>query len=70
LCTNVLEALVIYILEGLKQIKNYEESNFIRNEFEAEDLKKALIIVIASVLTGAFSLDKFNFIILLKLLKN
>jgi hypothetical protein len=32
--------------EGLKQLKNYEESNFIRNEFEDNDLKKALIIVV------------------------
>lgn len=32
--------------EGLKQLKKYEESNFIRNEFEDNDLKKALIIVV------------------------
>ncbi|WP_459481362.1 ATP-binding protein [Clostridium saccharoperbutylacetonicum] len=32
--------------EGLRQLKKYEESNFIRNEFEADDLKKILIIAI------------------------
>jgi len=31
--------------EGLKQLKKYEESNFIRNEFEGDDLKKVLVIV-------------------------
>ena len=32
--------------ESLKQLKKYEESNFIRNEFEGDDLKKVLFIVI------------------------
>ncbi|MDF2884249.1 MAG: putative AAA-ATPase [Clostridiaceae bacterium] len=32
--------------EGLKQLKKYEESNFIRNEFEGDDLKKRLVIVV------------------------
>jgi len=32
--------------EGLKQLKKYEESNFIRNEFEGDDLKKVLVIVV------------------------
>ena len=32
--------------EGFKQLKKYEESSFIRNEFEGDDLKKVLVIVV------------------------
>lgn len=32
--------------EGLKQIKTYEESNFINEGFEGDDLKKVLVIVV------------------------
>lgn len=32
--------------EGLKQLKGYEESKFVQEEFEAENLKKVLIVVV------------------------
>ena len=32
--------------EGLNQLKNYEESKFVQEEFEKDDLKKVLIIVV------------------------
>ena len=32
--------------EGLKQLRKYEENSFIRNEFEGDDLKKVLVIVV------------------------
>ncbi|WP_297422367.1 ATP-binding protein [Clostridium sp.] len=32
--------------EGLKQIKTYEASNFVKEEFEGDDLKKVLVIVV------------------------
>lgn len=32
--------------EGLKQLKGYEESKLVKEEFEAENLKKVLIVVV------------------------
>lgn len=32
--------------EGLKQLKGYEESKFVQEEFEVENLKKVLIVVV------------------------